>query len=211
MRPYYVLMKLPGSARLEYLLLTSFTPPGRDNMIAWMATKCSFPDYGETMVFTLPKEKLIYGPSQVEAMIHQNTDISRQLTLRDSSAAHMLFAESRSLLPIENSFLYVVPLYLRRPRAFPCLSSSSHRRRRQQSYDGRHARHRTRRSILGPGKQRRGHRLRRAKQKARPTQIGPRSSERRLRPCEEGVAAGNWGEFGNAMGALDHQLSASPN
>src|SRR6185312_3044791 len=53
MRPHYVLMKLPGSARLEYLLMTPFTPSGRGNMIAWMAAKCDFPDYGKMVVFKL--------------------------------------------------------------------------------------------------------------------------------------------------------------
>jgi uncharacterized membrane protein (UPF0182 family) len=111
MRPYYVLMKLPGSSKLEYLLMTPFTPPGRDNMIAWMAAKSDFPDYGQTMVFTLPKEKLIDGPSQVEAMIDQNTDISRQLSLWDQHGSHVIRGK-QIVTPIENSFLYVVPLYL---------------------------------------------------------------------------------------------------
>ena len=111
MRPYYVLMKLPESTRLEYLLMTPFTPPGRDNMIAWMGAKCDFPDYGKIVVFMLPKEKLIYGLNQVEAMIDQNTDISRQLSLWNQRGSHVIRGK-QIVTPIENSFLYVVPLYL---------------------------------------------------------------------------------------------------
>jgi len=44
MEPYYILMKLPGSEQLEYLILTPFTPQNRDNMIAWLAARCDFPD-----------------------------------------------------------------------------------------------------------------------------------------------------------------------
>jgi uncharacterized protein len=111
MQPYYVLMKLPGSATLEYLLMTPFTPPGRDNMIAWMAAKCDFPDYGKLVVFMLPKEKLIYGPNQIEAMIDQTTNISRQLSLWDQRGSHVIRGK-QIVTPIENSFLYVEPLYL---------------------------------------------------------------------------------------------------
>ena len=83
MKPYYILMKLPGSNELQYLLMTSFTPQNRDNMISWVAAKSDFPDYGKMLFYQLPKEKLVYGPAQIEAMIDQNTTISQQLTLWD--------------------------------------------------------------------------------------------------------------------------------
>ena len=87
MKPYYILMKLPGSDQLEYLLMTPFTPQNRNNMISWMAARCDFPDYGKMLFYELPKEKLIYGPKQIEAMIDQNTTISRQLTLWDQKGS----------------------------------------------------------------------------------------------------------------------------
>lgn len=111
MRPYYVLMKLPGSSKLEYLLMTPFTPQNRSNMISWMAATCDYPDYGKMVVFRLPKEKLIYGPNQVEAMIDQNTDISRQITLWDQRGSRVIRGK-QIVTPIDKSFLYVVPLYL---------------------------------------------------------------------------------------------------
>ena len=110
-RPYYILMKLPGSSRLEYLLMTPFTPQNRDNMISWMAARCDFPDYGKMLFYQLPKEKLVYGPMQIEAMIDQNTTISQQLTLWDQKGSRVIRGNLIAV-PIENSFLYVVPLYL---------------------------------------------------------------------------------------------------
>ena len=111
MQPYYILMKLPGSDTLEYLLMTPFTPKGRNNMISWIAARCDFPDYGKKLFYELPKEKLIYGPNQIEAMIDQNATISQQLTLWDQKGSHVLRGKL-IVTPIENSFLYVVPIYL---------------------------------------------------------------------------------------------------
>jgi uncharacterized protein len=112
MQPYYILAKLPGSSELEYLLMTPFTPQNRDNMISWMAARSDFPQYGKMLFYELPKEKLIYGPNQIEAMIDQNTTISQQLTLWNQQGSRVIRGK-QIVTPIENSFLYVVPLYLR--------------------------------------------------------------------------------------------------
>ena len=111
MEPYYILAKLPGSAQLEYMLMTPFTPHNRDNMISWMAARSDFPDYGKMLFYELPKDKLIYGPNQIEAMINQNTTISQQLTLWNQNGSRVIRGK-QIVTPIENSFLYVVPLYL---------------------------------------------------------------------------------------------------
>jgi len=111
MRPYYILMKLPGTDELQYLLMTPFTPRNRDNMISWMAARSDFPEYGKMLFYELPKEKLIYGPKQIEAMIDQNTTISQQLTLWDQRGSRVIRG-IQIVTPIENSFLYVVPIYL---------------------------------------------------------------------------------------------------
>ena len=104
-------MKLPGSDQLEYLLMTPFTPHKRDNMIPWMAARSDFPNYGKTLFYELPKEKLIYGPNQIEAMINQNTTISQQLTLWNQNGSRVIRGK-QIVTSIENAFLYVVPLYL---------------------------------------------------------------------------------------------------
>jgi len=112
MEPYYILMKLPGSEQLEYLLMSPFTPQNRDNMISWLAARSDFPDYGKMLFYQLPKDKLTYGPNQISAMIDQNTTISEQLTLWNQKGSGVVRGKL-VVIPIENSFLYVVPLYLR--------------------------------------------------------------------------------------------------
>ncbi len=109
--PYYILMRLPGEKELQYLLMTPFTPQNRDNMISWMAARCDFPEYGQLLVYQLPKERLIYGPIQVEAMIDQNTRISEQLSLWDQRGSRVLRG-NLIVIPMENAFLYVEPVYL---------------------------------------------------------------------------------------------------
>jgi len=111
LKPYYILMRLPGTRSLEFLLMTSFTPQGRDNMIAWMAAKCDFPEYGHLVVYELPKERLSYGPAQVQAMINQNTLISQQLALWDQKGSHVIPGDLIAV-PLAGSFLYVEPVYL---------------------------------------------------------------------------------------------------
>jgi hypothetical protein len=121
MEPYYILAKLPGSDELEYMLMTPFTPQNRDNMISWMAARSDFPQYGKMLFYQLPKEKLVYGPNQIEAMIDQNTTISQQLTLWNQNGSRVIRGK-QIVTPIENSFLYVVPLYLKAEGAnFPQL------------------------------------------------------------------------------------------
>ncbi|MDZ7714944.1 MAG: UPF0182 family protein [Balneolaceae bacterium] len=111
MEPYYVLSKLPGDDELQYILISPLTPNNRDNMIAWMAAKSDFPQYGEVEVFKLPKERLIFGPAQIEAKIDQDTEISRQLALWDQRGSRVIRG-NLMIIPIEDSFIYVEPVFL---------------------------------------------------------------------------------------------------
>jgi uncharacterized membrane protein (UPF0182 family) len=88
-------------------------PSRRDNMIAWLAARCDAPDYGKLVVYEFPKERLVYGPFQIEARINQNTEISQQLTLWNQMGSRVIRGANLLVIPIENSLLYVTPLYLR--------------------------------------------------------------------------------------------------
>jgi uncharacterized protein len=110
--PYYVLIRMPGEPRLEFLLLTPLTPAHRDNMIAWLAARSDPPHYGQLVVFKLPKERLILGPTQIEATIDQDTTISQQLSLWDQRGSQVLRG-NLLVIPIDDAFVYVEPVYLR--------------------------------------------------------------------------------------------------
>ncbi len=106
-------MRLPGEPQAEFFLMLPMVPSRRDNMIAWLAARCDAPDYGKLIVYEFPKEKLVYGPFQIEARINQNTEISQQLTLWNQMGSRVIRGANLLVIPIENSILYVSPLYLR--------------------------------------------------------------------------------------------------
>ncbi len=110
--PYYMLVRLPGESRLEFMLMMPMTPANRDNMIGWMAARCDPDHYGQIVVFKLPKERLILGPTQIEATIDQDTTISRQLSLWDQHGSRVVRG-NLLVIPIDDGFLYVEPVYLR--------------------------------------------------------------------------------------------------
>ncbi|MGH9398461.1 MAG: UPF0182 family protein [Terriglobia bacterium] len=110
--PYYTIMKLPEVGKTEeFILMVPFTPARKNNMIAWMAARCDGQDYGKVLVFTFPKEKLIYGPEQIQSRINQNTTISQQLTLWDQGGSKVVRG-TLLVVPVQNAVLYVEPLYL---------------------------------------------------------------------------------------------------
>lgn len=113
MEPYYVLGRLPGEETedLEFKLISPFTPEGRNNMIAWMAARSDPANYGELLTYRLPKDRLIYGPAQIESRIDQDPEISRQLALWDQRGSRVIRG-NLLVVPIANSFMYVEPVFL---------------------------------------------------------------------------------------------------
>ncbi|MEA2811077.1 MAG: uncharacterized protein QOJ17_5218, partial [Rhodospirillaceae bacterium] len=112
MAPYYMIMRLPGEARAEFVLMLPMVPSQRENMIAWLVARCDPPDYGKVVVYEFPKDKQVFGPFQIEARIQQNTDISQQISLWNQMGSRVIRGHLL-VVPIENSILYVSPLYLR--------------------------------------------------------------------------------------------------
>jgi uncharacterized membrane protein (UPF0182 family) len=109
--PYYLIMKLPTEDLEEFILLHPFTPSSRNNLIAWLAGRSDGDNYGKLLLYQFPKQQLIYGPEQIEARINQDPVISQQISLwtRQGSSA---IQGNLLVIPIEQSLLYVEPLYL---------------------------------------------------------------------------------------------------
>lgn len=112
MEPYYVIMKLPNGAGEEFILMTPYVRAGgRKNMVAWMAAKCDAPGYGTLVLYEFPEERNVYGPQQIAARARQDTEISRQVSLWDQRGS-TVGSGNLLVIPIENSLLYVMPVYL---------------------------------------------------------------------------------------------------
>ena len=111
MVPYYVIMRLPGEQREEFTLILPYTPPDKNNMINWLAARSDGAEYGKLIAYRYPKEKLIFGPMQIEARIDQDAAISQQISLWNQSGSRVIRG-NLLVIPIGKSNLYVEPIYL---------------------------------------------------------------------------------------------------
>jgi uncharacterized membrane protein (UPF0182 family) len=109
--PYYIIMRLPGAESEEFILMLPLTPSKKDNMVAWMCARSDGDNYGQLLIYTLSKEKLIYGPMQIEARINQQPSISSELTLWGQQGSSVIRG-NLLIIPIAHSFIYVEPVYL---------------------------------------------------------------------------------------------------
>ncbi|MGB3769271.1 MAG: UPF0182 family protein [Phormidesmis sp.] len=109
--PYYLIMELPGENAGEFVLLRPFTPAQRNNLVAWLAARSDGDQYGRQLLYQFPKQELVFGPEQIEARINQEPEISQRISLWNTQGSR---ANQGNLLviPIEDSLLYVEPLYL---------------------------------------------------------------------------------------------------
>ncbi len=112
MEPYYIIMKLPQLEGEEFMQILPFTPANRDNMIAWMAGGSDGDNYGRLLLYEFPKQELVFGPTQIEARISQTPEISEQLTLWSQQGSGVIRG-TLLVIPVEQSLLYVQPIYLR--------------------------------------------------------------------------------------------------
>jgi len=111
MEPYYIIMRLPGEEQEEFLMMLPFTPSNRNNAIGWLAARCDGEHYGNLIVYQFPKDRLIYGPSQIENRIQQNTAITEQLALWSRGGSRVLRG-NLLVIPIGQSTLYVECVFL---------------------------------------------------------------------------------------------------
>jgi uncharacterized membrane protein (UPF0182 family) len=108
----YLMFKLPGEEDVEFLLTNQYTPQNKDNMIALLAARNDGENYGELVLYEFPKTKVISGPNMIETKIDQDTNISSQLTLWSQMGSDVLRGNT-VVIPIEESLLYVEPIYLK--------------------------------------------------------------------------------------------------
>lgn len=109
--PYYMVMRLPGEDQEEYVMMLPYTPAHRDNLSAWLVGRSELSHQGEFKVYRASKDRLIYGPNQIEARIDQRGPISKQLTLWNQQGSRVVRG-TLLIIPIAHSLLYVEPLYL---------------------------------------------------------------------------------------------------
>lgn len=113
----YLIMKLPDSDKEEFILMVPYTPQGKNNMIAWFAVKNDGDNYGQLKLYTFPSGKIVEGPMQVEGIVSQDVAIGNAINLLQSGGNSQVIRGNMLIVPIEDSILYVEPVYLRASNA----------------------------------------------------------------------------------------------
>jgi uncharacterized protein len=108
----HMVMRLPEERQAEFIFMVPFTPRGKDNLASWMVARNDGEHYGELVVYRFPKQSLVFGPAQIVNRINQDTEIARQVSLWDQRGSEVIRG-NLLVIPIEESLIYVQPLYLR--------------------------------------------------------------------------------------------------
>lgn len=112
---YYSLIQLPGEDEVSYVTLRSFVPVSDDDsrkeLTAFMVAETR-PDGSSRLVSYEMSNLLAPGPAIVASNISTNPEISARLTLLNDQGSSVDFGDLL-LLPVDDSVLYVRPLYVR--------------------------------------------------------------------------------------------------
>jgi uncharacterized protein len=111
MRPYYLLVRLPGEAREHFVLVLPFTPNNKQNMVAYMAARSDPDGYGTITLFNLPRSRTVFGPTQVNAQILADPDVAKELTLFNQQGSTVTLGNLLTV-PVADSLLYVQPIFI---------------------------------------------------------------------------------------------------
>jgi uncharacterized membrane protein (UPF0182 family) len=111
MRPYYLLTRLPGERVEQFVLVMPFTPNNKQNMVSYMAARSDPTGYGRITLFSLPRARTVFGPTQIHAQILADPDVSKELTLFNQQGSTVILGNLLTV-PIEDSLLYVQPIFV---------------------------------------------------------------------------------------------------
>ena len=113
--PYYVIMKIPGEEKEEFVLLIPYTRNDPPILAGWLAARNDGENYGELVAFTFPKERQVDSPQQIEAKIDNDPDISEWFTLRCQEGSFCIRG-NLLVIPIASGdqfgLLYAEPVYM---------------------------------------------------------------------------------------------------
>jgi uncharacterized protein len=111
MRPYYLLTRLPGERVEQFVLVMPFTPNNKQNMVAYMAARSDPAGYGRITLFSLPRARTVFGPTQIHAQILADPEVSKELTLFNQQGSTVILGNLLTV-PIQDALLYVQPIFV---------------------------------------------------------------------------------------------------
>ncbi len=113
--PVYALMRLPGQNTESFVMLRPFVPYSEDDskktLTSFMVANSDPSQYGKLTVYEMPAGFNIDGPAIVNANILADPEVGKYTTLLNQQGSRTQFG-ALMLTPINNSILYVRPLYV---------------------------------------------------------------------------------------------------
>jgi hypothetical protein len=114
--PFFVLMRFPGEAQLEFVPILPFTPSNRNNLIGWIAGRSDGDKYGTLRAYRFPKTRFVDGPLQIQARIDQDPQLSSQFTLWNQQGSTVIRG-NLLVMPLDDTLFFVEPVYLQAERS----------------------------------------------------------------------------------------------
>src|SRR3989449_1044735 len=108
----HMVMRLPEERQAGCILIVPLPPRGKDNPASGVGARNGGGEHGPVGPLRLPQLRRGYRPTQIVNRINQDTDISRQISLWDQRGSEVIRG-NLLVIPIEESLIYVQPLYLR--------------------------------------------------------------------------------------------------
>lgn len=108
----YLVTQLPGERNEEMILFNYFNMKSKKNMISMLGARMDGEYYGDLVLFKFSPEKTVYGPYLFRNQILQDPYIYQEISLWEGKGSKVEYGET-VILPIENSLIYMVPVYLK--------------------------------------------------------------------------------------------------
>ena len=113
--PQYLLMRLPGDEDESFVIFRPFVPfsddDSRKNLEGFMVVHNDPERYGEIEVYEIRSSTPVDGPALFNSNIQTEEEISERVTLLNQNGSTVV-PGNLLLIPVENSLLYVRPLYI---------------------------------------------------------------------------------------------------
>ncbi len=109
--PYSLFTSFGDEDDLELVFTEYYTVKGKENMVAIVNVRMEKDHYGQLVEYKFPPQKTVSSPYLFRNKLNQDPEISKELSLLDSGGSKVEFGDM-VITPIEDSLLYVVPVYL---------------------------------------------------------------------------------------------------
>ncbi len=107
--PYYTMVRTIDSEKAELGLVIPYSQFERQNIISYMVGTYSDNGEAKLKIYKFPTDSNILGPMQLDTQLEQTTNIAKEIENLNVNGTSI--TKNMSIIPIQNTLLYVVPIY----------------------------------------------------------------------------------------------------